>query len=531
MKNVFKPIGVAAAVAAASAGYVNVANAQATPVVANNNLGDLALVPYYTVKDNWITGIHIVNTSDRTQVVKMRFRRALDSLDALDFNVIMSPQDVYAGGIRKDAETGDVFWSANDSTCTSPPSGPGVRLGMPSIYNEDGMGETGYVEIIGMGSPLAETYPIAEQAVHAGATATVVGVPGDCVAVDAAFEADGDSITNPGVVDGDTAWSPASPDTAGANGKAGGANQFEDTGNVLKVSYFMRDRDSGVEFGDNAVHIQNFLETASITNQEFGWLSGDLNGFDFPDINGTTPVSSTDATPYTPVRDRFNLLRDPSVLGVGQLINEWAANGDNVNSWIVTLPGQYTMMDTPEYVTAYYDDDDTTVCTSANDCDFRDIPVNVTVTPYDREEKLGIITTDGSTVVSPSVPGEPTVTRLEKEVNIVTFAGNSVLGEGDNDINAPVPQPFGWAALQVTPATDPRICTWDELQDEDTSATGGVRISAAELELLMECDSANSATGNVPMIGFAAWARQPAGAAPGETYGRIVEHSFTSSAP
>ena len=45
MKANFKPLSLAAAVAAASAGYAGVANAQ---TVANNGLGDLALVPYYT---------------------------------------------------------------------------------------------------------------------------------------------------------------------------------------------------------------------------------------------------------------------------------------------------------------------------------------------------------------------------------------------------------------------------------------------------------------------------------------------------
>ena len=115
MNNLFKPVGIAAAVAAASAGYVNVVNAQA---VASNDLGDLALVPYYTVNGDWITGIHIVNTSDQTQVVKFRFRRATDSMDALDFNVIMSPQDVYAGFLNDD-ENGNISWNTSDTTCTA----------------------------------------------------------------------------------------------------------------------------------------------------------------------------------------------------------------------------------------------------------------------------------------------------------------------------------------------------------------------------------------------------------------------------
>jgi hypothetical protein len=539
MKSTFKPLGVAAAVAAASAGYVNVVNAQDV-AVANNNLGDLALVPYYTVKDNWVTGIHIVNTSDRTQVVKFRFRRALDSLDALDFNVIMSPEDVYAGSIRKD-ENGNVIWSANDSTCTSPPSGPGVALGMPDIYNEDGMGETGYVEIIGMGATVNESQPLARMAVHVGASSSEVGVPRDCIAADRTFEADGTDADDPGVVDGDTAWTPNSTTT----GEPGGANTFEDTENVLKVSYFMRNRDNGVEFGDNAVHIQNFLTQSSITNQEFGWLSGDLNGFDFPNLNGSTPVgvsgpgvtnpvtpvATTPPTDYVPQVERFNLLREGTVLGVDSLINEWSANGDNQNTWVVTLPGQYTMFDTPEYVVAYYDDDPATICVPGV-CDFRDIPVEVEVAPYDREEYINIVNNPGDTVVSPSIPGEVTRTELRKEVNIVTFAGNSVLGEGDNDVSPALPQPFGWASLTVDPSGDRRVCAWQGVDTE-----GGARVSDSALAALQTCtigapgdvSSADSATGNVPMIGFAAWARQPAGAPAGETYGRIIEHSFTSA--
>ena len=59
--------------------------------------GDLALVSYYTMRNPWVAGIHIVNTSDSTQVTKVRFRRAIDGQDALGFNVVMSPEDVYAG--------------------------------------------------------------------------------------------------------------------------------------------------------------------------------------------------------------------------------------------------------------------------------------------------------------------------------------------------------------------------------------------------------------------------------------------------
>ncbi len=103
MKANFKRLGLAAAVSAAAAGYTGAVNAQAS--IDSGNLGDAAIVPYYTVEGSWVTGLHITNVSDRTQVVKLRLRRASDSMDALDFNLIMSPRDVWTGFISgEDAE-------------------------------------------------------------------------------------------------------------------------------------------------------------------------------------------------------------------------------------------------------------------------------------------------------------------------------------------------------------------------------------------------------------------------------------------
>ncbi len=65
MNTNFKPLGIAAAVAAASAGYAGVVNAQASGAAAETELGDLAIVPYYTVQEGYATGVNIINTSDR----------------------------------------------------------------------------------------------------------------------------------------------------------------------------------------------------------------------------------------------------------------------------------------------------------------------------------------------------------------------------------------------------------------------------------------------------------------------------------
>ena len=134
MKQTFKPLAMAAAVAAASAGYSGVLNAQNTTV---NGIGDLALIPYYTVEANFQTGVHIINTSDSTQVVKLRFRRAADSMDALDINLVMSPRDEWTGNLNDD--TGEMLLTTEDKTCTVPRASAGKPDGVfafPDLYRE-----------------------------------------------------------------------------------------------------------------------------------------------------------------------------------------------------------------------------------------------------------------------------------------------------------------------------------------------------------------------------------------------------------
>ena len=114
----FKPLGLAAAVATATAGYAGYANAQAASYTSASELGDLAIVPYYTVMDGYATGVNIINTANETQVIKFRFRRATDSMDALDFNVVLSPYDMYTGFISMKGD--DIVWRSNDNSCSAP---------------------------------------------------------------------------------------------------------------------------------------------------------------------------------------------------------------------------------------------------------------------------------------------------------------------------------------------------------------------------------------------------------------------------
>ena len=522
--------------------------AVAQPAVAPDDRGDLALAPYYTVRDDWVTGLHIVNTSDKTQVVKVRFRRATDAMDALDFNLVMSPKDMYAGLLSR-AANGDIAWTSPDTTCTAP-AAQNKRLQMPAIYRAGA--ETGYVEIIAMGTPSTERQPIALAAKHraqspstTGASTATLTAPLDCDAVRSNFFADGSgtaagATTRNGVQNNDTTWQAAS---SAAAIKTGGRNTYLDSGNVLKVSYFIRDKARGIEFGDNAVHIRNFLTAPAITNQQYGVLSGDLNGFDFPDLNGGVPMSSAGGASIK--RARFEALRAPGVLGASAIVNEWsakppglsAAAGGVAMDWVLTLPGQYTMLRLPQYVetltgagkpwartttrsgSAVQNSKCPRSSTSA-ECDYRDQPVELSVEAYSREESKAGDTTP-ELVTSPTSPLTLKKTYLPKVANVVTFGGQRVLGISDADIRVNPGQPYGWVRASLKSVdSDVQVCDWDF--KADTQNTGFGASAGAALKNTLRC---SPVSGGVPVIGFAAWSRHTA-ANPAASYGRIVEHSY-----
>ena len=541
-------LALASALAASCAGLSAAAVAQPMAVAphgATEDRGDLALVPYYTVRGQWVTGIHIVNTSDHTQVVKFRFRRATDGMDALDFNVVMSPRDVYAGFLSDD-QNGTIYWASPDTTCTAPAT-QGNRLTLPPIYRVGA--ESGYVEIIAMGQAENEQQPIAVAAKHDSETS----MPLDCAAVRSNFFADGVAavVADPpnnvagvtgkrGVVSNSMTYQPGVASASDTTIKDGGTNTYTDSGNVLKVSYFIRDNATGIEFGDNAVHIADFLGLPSITNQEYGIGSGDLNGFEFPDLDGTGLPNG--AAAGTIVRNRFNLLRRTDVLGAANMINEWSANPANgvEMDWVVTLPGQYTMLRLPQYLKSLGADRAWVPTVSSagsalenpqcprtasgtgesrvEACDFRDLPLELEYVAYNREEFFKGEVATGTLVVSPQPPAVIAKTYLPKVANVITFGGNSVLGQSDANVNADLGQPFGWVEAKLTPQGDPKVCRWDPGQDSTSPS------AAAAGDLTLDC-ATTQATGHAPVIGFAAWSRQVA-ANPDASYGRIIEHSY-----
>ncbi len=591
MKANFKPLGLAAAVAAASAGYAGVVNA-GDAEVSQGGLGDLAIVPYYTVQGDWGTGIHVINTSPRTQVVKFRFRRASDSLDALDFNIIMSPYDEWTG-FMNDTD-GTIAVTTQDTTCTAPLFDDG-RFEMPNIYRSGA--DEGYVEVIAMGSPLLETMPLAVNAKHAPGD-----IPKDCQLVEDNFldaylgASQGDlrgihnNLTSAHLDDVGLSTDTEARFCVGATVEPDGTpdlciTEYEDGGDFMKVSWFIRDAAAGIEFGGDAVTMDSFKiqgeDDPMMTHQEQGVFSGNLRGFDFPDLDGGSPYTGVPtlpgiAGPFTYTRGEYNEIREPDALGVTDVLNDWSNNPDlNVGTdWVITIPGQYLMLDQPLYwvtlgnaggldptqpggiVGGATDINGNPIqCNSEFEtvggivslppCDFRDIPVTANFTVYDREENVAAPPPgDRDVVISPSLPGAPpTATFLRYEVNVIHW-GEEVLPSDYDEVDVSgltgllEPATSGWASLAITskapvgqqPGALQAVCTWNASYWDITNPLFSTVVPLAsnyDPNEPMTCIP-GSAEDLPPMTGFVAWERNfPSN--PDGNYGRAVRHSFETS--
>lgn len=88
--------------------------------LAEGGVGHALVVPYYTAQNGNITVLHLVNTDTTNgKVVKVRFRGASNSDDVLDFQLLMSPGDVWTGYVAQGAD-GVATLTTADNTCSIP---------------------------------------------------------------------------------------------------------------------------------------------------------------------------------------------------------------------------------------------------------------------------------------------------------------------------------------------------------------------------------------------------------------------------
>ena len=143
-------------------GFAGIASAQSVSAtelrLAESGTGHILLVPYFNAQNKNMSVFHVVNTdTSNGKAVKVRFRGAANSDDILDFQVFLSPGDVWTAAVSagKDGVSELVTY---DNSCTLPAikKGEPVRFitgrlnGSMSDLDKANNTREGYVEMFNM---------------------------------------------------------------------------------------------------------------------------------------------------------------------------------------------------------------------------------------------------------------------------------------------------------------------------------------------------------------------------------------------
>lgn len=367
-----------------------------------DGLGQVLIYPYYTARNApsgsaYNSLISVVNTQNNAKIVKVRFLEGKASREVLDFNLFLSPNDVWTGAIVATADGARI--ATNDNSCVTPNDlftrAPGVLEAFKNFqytatpYSAAGTSldrtREGYVEIL-------EMAVVTLAGVVGYMTHNSAGIPGNCAALDPLdnFTGNTNTIRFP-----NTGAALTVPPTGGLAGRMSIINPT-----------------TGANYSYDATALDQW--TTTIQYSEAGNTAPDLGSPGVADaisnvfVNGgvvrTQWAQSIDAVSATMMRD--------------SVTNEFildSATGSSTD-WVVTFPTKRG------YVTAVAVAPFSNGFTATGACD----PYAVAI--FDREERGP---TNPAPVILPSplppvgsVPGS----NLCWEANVLPFQAASLLG-------------------------------------------------------------------------------------------------------
>ncbi|MCU7944916.1 MAG: hypothetical protein KZQ87_19790 [Candidatus Thiodiazotropha sp. (ex Cardiolucina cf. quadrata)] len=295
--------------------------------VNSDGAGQIALLPYYTVNNGFITNLTITNTTDLYKAVKVRFHESRIGADVFDFNVYLSPYDVWNATLRLNAATGLPNLITEDETCTYPDKAQlQAGIDFSNIYTattDEDLTE-GYVEIIEMGVLADGPYNPAEDGdlyaeIDASGSADGVinavvgdrsivdglhhdatGMPADCSVVVDAWSAGATDERINGFESGTLSTEGIAQDGGGAGAPYANnmnAGLVAPTGGI-KVYSIMINLTSGAAFVQQATHIDSYTTVAQhyrpddqVNSQLPSLASGDVRRANMLSADGNTVKS------------------------------------------------------------------------------------------------------------------------------------------------------------------------------------------------------------------------------------------------
>lgn len=417
--NTFKRKSLHAAVLA-GLGAVGMAGTANAVFVNPDGLGSVLIYPYFTTRadgggtstayyDNYVS---IVNTTASTKAVKVRILEGKRSAEVLDFNLILSPRDVWTGAIVRTADGAGMI--SVDRSCVVPNAlfaTAAADLTASSLNHfknfvyastpADGGGTTldrtreGYLEIFEMGD-------VTNVTATAAAKHNSAGIPANC----AYFEANDSTL--------------ATALAAPSGGLMGGLS-------LINVA-------AGTDYSYDAVAIANW-HTGTPNYSRAGDVLPRLTGGNVLNSTVFTGAGNTVSSTWANSRDAVS-----AAMMRQYVFNEWMLESNTASGtdWVVTFPTKfaYTGPVGSGAATAPFNAN----FNNGSSCDV------FTMNFWNREE----LTTTTPVVVLPSP--EPSVVVSTNtfcyEANVLTFANSNMLGSTNAyNIDTTSVGRTGWASI------------------------------------------------------------------------------------
>ena len=112
-------------VAIASVSVALMPTAASAVNLTSDGRGQVLLYPYYTTRTDVLgnpygTLLSVVNATASAKAVRVRFLEGKNSREVLDFNLFLSPFDVWTGAVLPELATGGARLGTADLSCTLP---------------------------------------------------------------------------------------------------------------------------------------------------------------------------------------------------------------------------------------------------------------------------------------------------------------------------------------------------------------------------------------------------------------------------
>ncbi|MCK5917011.1 MAG: hypothetical protein KAG34_01205 [Cocleimonas sp.] len=473
MKKLFKKTVMSVALSSAVIGgaLMGVSTSVQAVNIAQDGLGEVLVFPYYTTRADWATLFNITNTSNQTVLMKVIWREGLNSRDARDFTVILSPYDTWTAVTRKvpdgsgvelvngeEIGIGGAEVITADNSCTYPKLKQrdngltGVRFttaaysDYKNVDNRDNAATTldrgleGYFEVYNMGSIDNETakfedaFTIAKYSKHEEEINNNKAKPRDCTLVRSVLRNHDKAYIN---------------------------NLLDEPRNVLKGRAVLINADSGIAAGYDPLVLADFTSTSKYADpsQDFPNLAEAdpealvINDGQFNPSNSTsTPseVLTIDTSGGSTGADAVSAL-----ISRTNVINDYNVKGDSATTWVLNFPTKRFYVDQ-----AIYPSNNQSPIRLGQQAPLAPFATAVRGNAFDETScfnyRLSIWDREEYNVIADqfSPPMPPSGPRMCYEVNLLSFADKNLFSStiihqsvtgGDN--KGVLPAENGWAEI------------------------------------------------------------------------------------